>query len=242
MASASTAILVIGANRGIGFELATRLHRQGYTVFGTHRPQTRDDPSVKDLVREGINTFELDLTDEDSIVRASQNFGERKLDVLINCAGVYYLWDDKLFTEQTAEDLLFHFKVNVVGPFLTSKHFLRNLSQSKHGRIINISSDFASIAVLDNNGGNACYRISKCALNQLTKTTAVDLKKVAPTIHTLAVHPGFVPTKMTGFVGEDDMEECMTNLVNLVRNFASSTHDMLPNGGYVRWNGERMDY
>jgi len=49
------------------------------------------------------------------------------------------------------------------GPFVTSKHFLPFLSKSLQGRIINISSDFASIA--DNTGGNASYRISKCALN-----------------------------------------------------------------------------
>jgi len=240
MPSEPDTILIIGANRGIGFELASRLHRQGYTVLGTYRPQTRDDPSVKELLQEGINTLELDFTDEDSIIRASQEFGNRQLDVLINCAGVYHLWDHKLFTEQTAEDLMYHFKVNVVGPFLTSKHFLPHLSRSEYGRIINVSSDFASIA--DNTGGNACYRISKCALNQLTRTMAIDLKNVAPNVHTLAVHPGFVATKMTGFEGEDDMEECMSNLVNLVRSFSGDTHDKLPNGGYVRWNGERMDY
>lgn len=209
-------------------------------MFGTYRPQTRDDPSVRGLLRKCIKTLELDFIDEDSIIKASQEFGDQRLDVLINCAGVYHLWDHKPFTEQTAEDLIRHFKVNVVGPFLTAKHFLQNLMQSKHGRIINVSSDFASIA--DNTGGNACYRISKCALNQLTRTMAIDLGDVASNVHTLAVHPGFVATKMTGFEGKDDMEECMSNLVRLVQNFASDTHDTLPNGGYVRWNGERMEY
>ena len=71
---------------------------------------------------------------------------------------------------------------------------------------------------------------------------AIDMKNIAPNVHTLAVHPGFVATRMTGFEGKDDMEECMSNLVRLVQNFVNDKHGMLPNGSYVRWNGERMEY
>lgn len=78
--------------------------------------------------------LEVDLTDEDSIIKAAKQFGDEKLDILINCAGtnsqippksdvhymlmqllgIYNTWDDKPFTEQTAEDLMWFFKVNVV--------------------------------------------------------------------------------------------------------------------------------
>ncbi|KAE9986563.1 hypothetical protein EG327_004235, partial [Venturia inaequalis] len=251
-----------GANRGIGNQLATRFLKGNYTVHGTVRPETRQDPSVHQLGAKGAKILELDLLDEKSIVQAAEDFGHAQpLDILINVAGtwswapamsfrllvristdddetgLYYLWDDKPFSEQSADDLVQHFKVNVVGPFMVSKAFLPSLSLSTSAKIINISSDFASIA-----GGNACYRISKAAVNQLTKNMAVDLEKKSSaststttggqnSIKTLAVHPGYVATKMTGYIGEDDMETCMAGLVGVIERFGTVEGADLPNGG-----------
>ncbi|KAE9965846.1 hypothetical protein BLS_007358 [Venturia inaequalis] len=222
------------------------------------------------LGAKGAKILELDLLDEKSIVQAAEDFGHAQpLDILINVAGtwswapamsfrllvristddetgLYYLWDDKPFSEQSADDLVQHFKVNVVGPFMVSKAFLPSLSLSTSAKIINISSDFASIA-----GGNACYRISKAAVNQLTKNMAVDLEKKSSaststttggqnSIKTLAVHPGYVATKMTGYIGEDDMETCMAGLVGVIERFGTVEGADLPNGGYVRWDGKVM--
>lgn len=210
-------------------------------MYGTYRPQTRDDPSVTELLAKGIKTFEVDTTDENSINQAAKDFGDRPLDVLVNVAGVYQLWDDKPFTEQSAHDLMSYFQVNVVGPFLASKAFLPALSRAKTPKIINVSSDMASIE--DNVGGNACYRISKAGVNQLTKTMSIDLVKfLDSSVQTLAVHPGYVATKMTGYYGEDDMETCMSSLVDTVLRFGTPAGHDLPNGGYVRWNGEKMAY
>ncbi|KAI1504037.1 NAD(P)-binding protein [Biscogniauxia marginata] len=240
MASSKT-ILLVGANRGIGFQLASRFKNLGYKVYGTYRPQTKADPSVDELLAKGIQTFEVDVTNEQSINQAAKDLGDRPLDVLINVAGVYQLWDDKPFTQLFAQDLMDQFQVNVVGPFLTSKAFLPALQRAEAPKIINISSDMASIE--DNVGGNACYRISKAGVNQLTKTMSVDLNKLLNTnILTLAVHPGYVATKMTGFYGEDDMETCMSSLVDTIQRFGTPAGNGIPNGGYVRWNAEKMAY
>lgn len=72
---------------------------------------------------------------------------------------------------------------------------------------------------------------------------AVDLEKLGTAnIKTLAVHPGYVATKMTGYIGEDDMETCMSSLVQVIERFGTEAGKDLPNGGYVRWNGEVMAY
>jgi NAD(P)-dependent dehydrogenase (short-subunit alcohol dehydrogenase family) len=94
----------------------------------------------------------------------------------------------------------------------------------------------------DNGGGNACYRISKAALNQLTKTMAADLEKEGSNVLVLAVHPGWVATKMTGFYGEDDMNTCMAALADTIERFGTDQADDLPNGGYVRYDGKRIEY
>jgi hypothetical protein len=73
---------------------------------------------------------------------------------------------------------------------------------------------------------------------------AIDLNHKAPCIRTLAVHPGFVPTKMTGFEGPDDMTECMDSLVQVIQKLGTdyNTSTAITSGGYYRWNGEKMDY
>lgn len=72
---------------------------------------------------------------------------------------------------------------------------------------------------------------------------AADLEKAGTAnIKTLAVHPGYVATKMTGYYGEDDMETCMSSLVKVIERFGTASGVDIPNGGYVRWNGEIMSY
>ncbi|KAL9622382.1 MAG: hypothetical protein Q9160_003225 [Pyrenula sp. 1 TL-2023] len=234
-------IFIIGANRGIGFELTRRLSANGHNVFASYRPQSRDDDSVAKLAKIAKKSFEVDFTEEASIAAAAKSFGDHKLDILINCAGVYYLWDDKPFTEMSADDFLWFFKVNTLGPILASKHFLPALSKGEAGRIVNISSDFASIE--DNDGGNAVYKVSKAALNQFTKGAGMELQKLGTNVQTLAVHPGFVPTRMTGYVGDNDLDECMEELVDVIECFASKDGKAnLKNGGYVNWKGETMRF
>jgi NAD(P)-dependent dehydrogenase (short-subunit alcohol dehydrogenase family) len=72
---------------------------------------------------------------------------------------------------------------------------------------------------------------------------AEDLAKSGSnSIQTLAVHPGYVATKMTGYHGEDDMETCMAGLCDLIERFGTEMGRDIPNGGYFRWNGEAMPY
>ena len=72
---------------------------------------------------------------------------------------------------------------------------------------------------------------------------AEDLTKLGKTtIRTLAVHPGWLPTRMTGFYGEDNIETCMTSVVDLIERIGTENDGGIPNGAYVRWNGERMAY
>lgn len=92
--------------------------------------------------------------------------------------------------------------------------------------------------ILDNSeGGNLCYRLSKTAVNQLTKTLAVDLATMGYKISALAIHPGYLATKMNDFYGEDDMEESMNSLVKTIETFGMAEDKKIPNGGYVDRNG-----
>ncbi|KAF2998578.1 hypothetical protein E8E13_006226 [Curvularia kusanoi] len=100
-----------------------------------------------------------------------------------------------------------------------------------------MSSDMASIT--DNTtGGNICYRVSKSAVNQLTKTIAIDLARIGSKVITLAIHPGYLPTKMNEYYGEDDMAECIRGILKTIEAFGTLEGTNIPNGGYVRWDGK----
>lgn len=66
---------------------------------------------------------------------------------------------------------------------------------------------------------------------------AADLSKMGSSIITLAVHPGYVATKMNNYYGEDDMEECMSDLIETIEIFGTDQGSDIPNGGYVNWSG-----
>lgn len=71
---------------------------------------------------------------------------------------------------------------------------------------------------------------------------ACDLEKTESSVVVLAVHPGWVPTRMTGYHGVDDMEMCMNLLVSTIKAFGTDAGHGIPNGGYVSWDGEDMKY
>jgi NAD(P)-dependent dehydrogenase (short-subunit alcohol dehydrogenase family) len=105
-------IICSGANRGVGFQLVSRFLKLDYSVYGTFRPQTREDSSVAEvssllssklwiisrlthcfvidlqLKSTGAKALELDYTDENSINQAAKDFGDQHLDILVNCAGI----------------------------------------------------------------------------------------------------------------------------------------------------------
>ncbi|KAK4642083.1 hypothetical protein QC761_0080830 [Podospora bellae-mahoneyi] len=95
---------MIRANGVIGFQLATRFLKEGYKVFGTYRPRTKDDVSVaevrwgrpqamiltlRQLEGTGVQSIELVYANEESINAAAKGFAGEKLDILINCGAIY---------------------------------------------------------------------------------------------------------------------------------------------------------
>jgi NAD(P)-dependent dehydrogenase (short-subunit alcohol dehydrogenase family) len=179
--------LVTGASRGIGAEIARQLAADhGFTVFAG----ARDPEDVEEA--DGIVPVQLDVTEQSEVDEAQERIGSEvgHLDALVNNAGVY---GDPVgaadYDIDRAHEVL---EVNTFGPWRLIEAFLPLMRGSSQPRIVNVSSGAGQLS--DMNGGRAAYRLSKAALNALTRTLASDEHWVKVN----SVCPGWVRTDMGG--------------------------------------------
>jgi NAD(P)-dependent dehydrogenase (short-subunit alcohol dehydrogenase family) len=174
--------IVIGATGGIGAALAAELERRGQPV---RRLGRRTEPP-------------LDLLEEASIARAAAEAGPG-LRLVLDATG--FLHDDrfqpeKSFRQLDPAHLAQSFALNAIGPALLMKHFLPLLARDGHAVFATLSARVGSIT--DNRlGGWTSYRSAKAALNQIMRTTAIELARLRPQAICVALHPGTVDTALS---------------------------------------------
>ena len=184
----STVSLVTGGNRGIGREVCRQLAERGHTVLLTARSAEAAATAARATGVSGTEPLRLDVTDPASIAVAARQVGERhgRLDVLVNNAAIDYdTWQraidaDLAVVREAAE-------TNLYGPWLMVQRFLPLLRASDHPRIVNVSSEAASLASMG--GGTPAYTASKVALNALTRMLAAELRRDHVLVN--AVCPGW---------------------------------------------------
>jgi NAD(P)-dependent dehydrogenase (short-subunit alcohol dehydrogenase family) len=189
-------VLVTGANRGIGQELARQLVLRGDTVVLTARDLAKAERTAATLPdRQRVLARRLDVTDPATIEQVAADLDRRhgRLDVLVNNAAIHYdTWQQASTADlQVVREAL---EANLLGAWQTSLTFLPLLRASGHGRIVNVSSEAGSLASM--NGGPPAYNVSKAALNALTRLLAGELRRDRILVN--AVCPGWVATDMGG--------------------------------------------
>jgi NAD(P)-dependent dehydrogenase (short-subunit alcohol dehydrogenase family) len=223
-------VLVTGANRSIGREVARQLAIRGDTVVLTARDGAKAERTAAELAAD--RTVEaaplgrqLDVIDADSVQRLAEDLAERhgRLDVLVNNAAIHY----DTWQRASAADLGVvreALETNLLGPWQTVLRFLPLLRASGHARIVNVSSGSGSLTWMG--GGTPAYGVSKAALNALTRKLAAELR--ADRILVNAVCPGWVATDMGGPGGRPVAEGAASIL------WAIDLPDDGPTGGFFR--------
>ncbi len=223
-------IAVVGANRGIGFELTKQLSESGNNIFAFCRSSNSklnaldkvtvvEDFEVTEFIRMVTQLKNLDL----------ENDGQRFFDVLIHVSGI--LRSDSL-DEIVEDDILEQFKVNALAPILSVNAFTPYMKEgSKVGLI---TSRMGSV---DDNtsGGMYGYRMSKSALNMAGKSLSIDLKDQDITI--LLLHPGYVKTDMTGNQGQITAKESAKGLIQIL-----NEKTLEETGTFWHVNGEQLPW
>jgi len=180
--------VVTGAGRGIGLELCRQLRGRGETVVAACR---RAEPALAALGCEVVDGVEV--TDDAGIARLVAALAGRRVDVLVNNAGI--LARESL-DDLDAESIRRQFEVNALAPLRVTRALLPNFGEGS--KVAIITSRMGSIA--DNgSGGYYGYRMSKAAVNMAGVSLARDLRGRG--IAVLLLHPGMVATEMTGGSG-----------------------------------------
>jgi NAD(P)-dependent dehydrogenase (short-subunit alcohol dehydrogenase family) len=189
--------VVTGANRGIGCEICRQLAKRGARVVLTARDEAKGRAATEELTGQGLEVLfqPLDVNDEAS-VRALAVYLRDELhgvDILVNNAGVFL--DQKRggldVPMAVVRDTL---ETNLLGAWRLSQALIPQMRQHGYGRIVNVSSGLGAMSEMS--GGYSAYRISKAALNALTRIFADELRGTNILVN--AMCPGWVKTDMGG--------------------------------------------
>src|SRR5438876_7544042 len=189
-------VVITGANKGIGYEVARQLAGKGFHVFIGARNRDAGRKAVDQITKKGgkATFLEIDVADNASVTAAVREFAKAadQLDVLVNNAGIIVDGDDgilKISDELLRETL----ETNTLGALRVTRAFASLLAKSKAPRVINVSSGGGQLTG-GADGWAPGYCISKTALNSVTSQLAAALPKFAVN----SVCPGWVRTDMGG--------------------------------------------
>ena len=217
-------VVITGANRGIGLELARHYAGEGCNVIGVCREPSAELSEVADRIIDGV-----DVTTEAGIAKLTRGLEGQRIDLLINNAGL--LQDEKLGSIDF-DSIRTQMEVNAYAPLRVAEALLSLIPFG--GKIANITSRMGSIADNDS-GGRYGYRASKAALNAFGKSLAMDLKPQG--IAVAQLHPGYVQTRMVNFGGLITPEESARGLAARIEGLTLEN-----TGSFWHSNGEELPW
>jgi Short-chain dehydrogenases of various substrate specificities len=234
--------VVTGANRGLGLGTSRALAKQGYRVGMVGRNRENLEAAAASLKAEGlaVEPFVADVTRQED-VDALAHWVEETLgraDVLVNNAGVL-LGSKDFFHGAPASVFLAdpdlvrqNIEVNTLGPLRLCQALVPLMRRHRYGRIVNISSGMGQLS--DMGGYWVGYRMSKTALNVLTRVLAAELDGTPIKVNSIC--PGWVKTDMGGPQADRTVEEAVPGIV-----WAATLPADGPSGGFFR-DGEPIPW
>ena len=231
--SEQTIVLVTGANKGIGYEIAAGLGALGWSVGVGARDDQRREAAVDKLRAAGADAFgvPLDVTDDASVAAAAGLIEDRagRLDVLVNNAGITGGMPQTPSAVDPAT-VRAAVETNVIGVIRVTNAMLPLLRRSASPRIVNMSSSVGSLTLQTTPGTemgpiSVAYAASKTFLNAVTVQYVKELRDTGILIN--AACPGYVATDLNGFRGVRTPEQGAAIAIRL-----ATLPDDGPNGGF----------
>ena len=217
--------LVSGGNRGIGLEVCRQLAERGYTVVMGSRDEEKGRVAAERLEGDVI-PHQLDVSDAGSVDRMAAFLEEEvgRLDILVNNAAISND-EGQRGVDADLDRVRESLEANLFGAWRLCEIAIPLMRRNDYGRIVNVSTGLAALE--DMGGGSPGYRVSKTALNALTRILASELRGSGILVN--AVNPGWVQTDMGGSGATRPVEEGAEALV-----WAATLPNNGPTGGFFR--------
>ncbi|WP_187647306.1 3-oxoacyl-ACP reductase FabG [Nitrosophilus labii] len=201
-------VLVTGASRGIGAEIARVLAGYGLKVWINYKSSAEAADRLKDEIESNggeAAVIGFDVSDEKAFVEAIKTIidCDGELSYLVNNAGIT---KDKLAIRMSVADFEEVIRANLTSAFIGCKEALKVMSKKRFGSVVNISS----IVAESGNAGQVNYSASKGAMLSMTKSFA--LEGAARGIRFNAITPGFIATDMTDKLKDEIKEEYISKI------------------------------
>ena len=197
-------ILITGASRGIGYQTAYEVAKEGANVIINYNNSIKQAKKLEQQLKKEFGTKTLlvkaDIKNEQEIIEMVNNSIKhfQKIDVLINNAAIC---KDTTFEDKTKENFMEILETNLVGTFLVSKHVSQHMLKEKSGKIINITSTNATYSYYPE---SLDYDASKAGIISLTHNLALHL---SPYITVNAVSPGWTKTDMNKELSKEQIKK-----------------------------------
>lgn len=236
-------VLVTGASRGIGAQIAIGLADMGLKVWINYRSGESEALSVKDTIIANGGTAEVigfDVSDESAFVSAIKEIvkSDGEISYLVNNAGITR---DKLAMRMKEDDFMAVIEANLKSTFIGCREAVKNMSKKRFGSVVNI----ASIVGETGNAGQTNYAASKGGTIAMTKSFAQEAAPRGIRFNTIT--PGFIATEMTSVL-KDEIKDAFTAKIPMGRfgepsevadavAFLLSDHSSYITGETLRVNG-----
>lgn len=205
-------VLVTGASRGIGAQIAKTLAGFGLKVWINYRSGVVEADAIKDEIEANGGTAAVigfDVSDEAAFVDAVKTIvaSDGELSYMVNNAGIT---NDKLALRMKIDDFLSVINANLTSSFIGCRESMKVMRKKKFGAVVNI----ASIVGETGNGGQTNYAASKGGTIAMTKSFAIEAATSG--IRFNCVTPGFIATEMTKVLS-DEVKESFTSKIPMKR-------------------------
>ena len=223
-------VLITGANRGIGLELARAYAAAGDRVHAACRnPAGAEALSALAASSGGaVTVHALDVGDDGSVAALAAELAGAPIDILINNAGVnggprqsladtdFGAWADAL-------------NIMTIGPFRVVQALLPNLEAAPGAKVMTVTSQLGASTWPF--GGSYAYASAKAGVNSVMRALAIDLKPKG--IAVSMIHPGWVKTDMGGAGADITPQESAAGIHKVIAGLTLET-----TGAFYKWNGE----